>query len=262
MYELAEKLELVGLNQKESRIYAYLLSVPGAYPSDIAEKTKINRSTTYKTLTSLAIKGLVAEIEKGKKIFYRSENPKKLKYLAKNRIMQAELMNDRIEKISPILEGVFNKASGRPGVTYYEGKDAVVNAYMSHVQVEKGYQMLAFVSVVDLKDFLPTKQFKFYIKEKERLGITAKGITSTHSYSYQFSEDMFLGINKKIWPEFHYIKEDLFNFPGEITLFDNNKISIVKFDTLQPIAVIIEDQMIYDVLKAIFNIVWNYGSSK
>lgn len=259
MYELAKKIELLGLTEKESVVYAYLLSVSGAYPSDIADKTKINRSTVYKTLISLSIKGLVAEIKKGKKIFYQSETPKKIKSLVRYKLEEAELIADRADKILPVLEGFFNKSSGRPGVTYYEGRDAVINAYLKHIHVEKGYEMLAFVSVVDLKKFLPQKTLRFYIKEKERLNITAKGITSSDQESDSFNKELFSAVKKSIWPEFRHLNKELFSFPAEITLFDQNKISIVKFDELNPIAVIIEDQIFFDMLKTIFFIVWDYA---
>jgi sugar-specific transcriptional regulator TrmB len=256
MDSLSKKLEKIGLSEKEAVVYAFLLGVPGAYPSVIAEKTHLNRSTVYKVLISLSVKGLVSEIEKGKKLYYQTESPKKLKTFTKYRLEQAELASDYAADLSPVLESIFEGASGRPKVTYYEGKEAVVGAYLRHVQVEGAYNMSAFVNAQDIKRFLPEKSFTFYKKEKERIGIRARGITSLSSANVEFQKDTHSNIKKAIWPELRFVPESLFTFPGEITMFDRNKVSIIKFDATNPIGVIIEDKVVHDMMQAIFELVW------
>ena len=61
-------LEEIGLSEKEAKIYLALLQVDSALISDLAEKTKINRTTVYPVLESLAKKGLVSELQEGKKM--------------------------------------------------------------------------------------------------------------------------------------------------------------------------------------------------
>lgn len=251
-----EKLIKTGLTDKEARIYGYLLGVPGAYPSDIATKTHLNRSTVYKLLVSLSIKGLVTEIEKGKKLFYQVEAPQKLTHFTRYQLERAETASEYAHKLLPELEGLLLTSSGKPRVTFYEGRERVIEAYMSHVQVKKGYKMAAFVSVSDLRNFMPEKKFRHYVKEKERLGITVRGITSSEPYSYDFNDEMFRGIKKVIWPVLKYIPYEMFPFPGEITMFDENKVSIIKLVENNPIGVIIEDKIIHDMMYAIFEIAW------
>ena len=67
--KIIEKIQKIGLSDKEAKVYLYLLTSQGAYPSKVATETRLNRSTVYKILTSLSIKGLATEIEHGKKIF-------------------------------------------------------------------------------------------------------------------------------------------------------------------------------------------------
>jgi sugar-specific transcriptional regulator TrmB len=70
--KLVEKLKRTGLTPSESKVYATVLASHGAYPSTIADTTGINRSSVYKTLTTLEIRGLVSVIEKGKKLYYQA----------------------------------------------------------------------------------------------------------------------------------------------------------------------------------------------
>ncbi len=260
--QIADKIKKLGLSEKEAIVYAYILGVHGAFPSDIASKTHLNRSTVYKVLISLSVKGLVAEVEKNKKIFYQAETPKKLRYFAKHRLEDAELAYSSTEEIIPLLEKFFNKEEGKSNVTFYEGKAKVIEVYLRHIEVEKGYKMTAFANVVGIKKFLPAKIFHFYKKEKERLGITARGITSSNPYSYQFQKDTHTGIKRNIWPELRFVPEELFPFPAEITMFDNNKVSIIKFDEENPIGIVIEDKMVHDMMNMLFEFIWKIAKDK
>lgn len=253
--KIIKKLEKSGLPHKEAVIYAYLLEKGGAFPSQIAEGTKINRSTVYKILDILVIKGLVGEIEKRKKLFYQAENPSRLLRVTQSSARIARDAHEYAQGILPILENLVDANQTKPKVTFYEGKDRVVEAYLSHIDTKKGYAMTAFVSVLDLRKFLPEDKFRHYVREKERLGITVRGITSSEEYSFEFNKDMFTGIDKKIWPDLRFVDKDIFPFPGEVTMFDNKKVSIIKF-TENPVAVVIEDKAIHDMMKAIFEIAW------
>ena len=103
-------------------------------------------------------------------------------------------------------------------MSFYKGKEQVLEAYLRHVQVQKPYKMTAIVNVFNLKEFLPPKVFNFYKKEKERIGITARGITSSNPYSYKFQKDTHIGIKKSIWPELRFLPEEIFPYEVEMTI--------------------------------------------
>jgi len=259
--KIIEKIQKIGLSEKEAKIYLYLLSINGGYPSKVANGTRINRSTTYKILTSLSIKGLATEIERGKKIFYQPEPIKKLERYTEYQIERAKNAKEEVIKIIPELEHIFS-SSENPKVLFYKGKEQVIEAYLEHVKVEKPYKMTAFVNVQYIKQFLPEKVFTFYKKEKERIGITARGITSSNPYSYKFLKDTHSGLKKSIQPELRFIAEDIFSFSAEMTMFAENKVSIVKFDEANPIAIIIEDKMVHDMMNMLFEFIWKSASEK
>lgn len=259
-HKLVEKIEKIGLSDKEARIYLYLLQSNGGYPSAIANGTKLNRSTTYKVLTALSIKGLATEIEHGKKIYYQPEPLSKLERYTDYQIEHAYSAKESASKIMPELEKLLVNAES-PKVSFYKGKDQVVEAYLRHVQVDKPYKMTAFANVREIKRFLPEKVFAFYKKEKERIGITARGITSSNAYSYEFQKDTHGNIRRNIWPNLRFIPEELFSYSAEITMFDNNKVSIVKFEEQDPIAIIIEDKMVHDMMNMLFEFMWKQAKT-
>jgi len=256
MDSIKKKLIKSGLSIKEAAIYSYLISSGGAHPSKIAEETQLNRTTVYSLLAKMSVQGLISEIQKGKKKFFQIEKPQRLVNAAKYKIRLAEESYQNAEIMVPILSEILNKATNKPKVQFYNTYETVVSAYMKHIEVSKNYNMMAFFSPLNLKDFLPKKKFKHYIKEKERLGITVRAIASEGDYVNKFGTDMFRGIQKNIWPNIRVVKEKVFPFPGEITLYDNDKISIVKFDKIHPVAVLIHDQDIFNMVKTIWEMSW------
>ena len=259
---IIDKLKKTGLEEKEATIYGYLVETGGAFPSEIAESTKINRSTVYKTLGILSVRGLVGEVEKKKKLFYFPESPAKFLRSAKTKIGLAEDAYKKATELVPELEGLFQTHEGKPRVTFYEGKDQVVDAYMTQVQEKKKYELLAWASTDHLQSFLPPKTFREYIKLKEKYGITARGIIPDAPTNKKFLNETHAGIKKNIMPIARYVPREIFPFSGEIVIYGSNKVLIVKFDERAPIAVIIEDEMIHNMMRMIFELSWTQAKQK
>lgn len=258
---IQNKLLKSGLSQKEASIYSYLITYGGGYPSTIAANTKLNRTTTYSLLAKMSTQGLVSEIQKGKKKYFQIEKPERLVNAAQYKVKLAEESCRHAELMIPMLTEMLSQAGNKPKVQFYNNYESVVAAYMEHVEVKKGYSMKAFFNPKDLKNFLPSNKFKEYIKQKEKLGITVQAIASESEYVGKFNRDMFAGIKKSIWPDIRTVPGQVFPFPGEVTLYDNKKISIVKFDKVHPVALVIDDQDMYNMIQSIFNLVWNRAES-
>jgi sugar-specific transcriptional regulator TrmB len=254
--DITKKLQKSGLTEKEAIVYNYLVAHGGASPSMIAENTKLNRTTIYTILNRLCIQGLVSEIKKGNKKFFQAEKAERLINAAQYKVKLAEDARRQAENTVPMLKELLAKVKHKPKVQFYNTHDSVIAAYMEHVDIGHKYKMKAFFSPANLKNFLPIKKFRYYIKEKERLGITVKAIASESDYAAKFNIDMFTGIKREIWPEIRTVKGSVFPFPGEITLYDKQKVSIIKFDPTHPVAVIIDDKDMYTMINSIFELVW------
>lgn len=186
------------------------------------------------------------------KKFFQVEKPERIINAAKYKIQLAKESTEYAEDLVPILKNLIAKNNTQTQVQFYDNPATVIDAYMDHIHVEEGYEMLSFFNPMDLKKFLPIKKFKYYIKEKERLNITVRAIASEQSFVHHFQQSMFTGIEKHIWPQIKIIPNQVFPFPGEITLYGDYKISIVKFDTEKPVAVVIQDKDVYIMIKSIF----------
>jgi len=255
--KIISQLRQTGLNDKEATIYAALLELGGAYPSKIAEYTKLNRSTVYKILEDLAIKSLVNELQKGKKLYYQIEKPDHLVRHAKNKIRVSENRLEHAKKLIPELEGLFSLATHKPKVSFYEGLDGVLQVYSDHVDITEAYEMLGFSNTAAFVELVPVKFKNSYMKTKEKYGVTTRGIVPDTKIDKKYTDIVFKsGLSKKYAPKLRYVPASIYPYEGEVTLYRGNRVSIINFKKNHHIGVIIEDQNIHDMMKMMFELAW------
>lgn len=254
--KLISELKKAGLKQKEAQIYAALLELGGAYPSKIAEYTKLNRSTVYKILEELSIKDIISELQKGKKLYYQIEKPERLVQFGKDQIRLAENRLENAKKVLPEIEGLFTLIPHKPKMRFYDGLDGVLKVYADHVDVEETYEMLAYSNAAGYLKFIPKKHREDYTKKKEKLKITTRGIVPDTEVDLNYNKMVYTKIDKKIWPKLRFIPSSMFPYNGEVTIYGKDKVSLINFRKKSYIGVIIEDQDIHDMMKMIFELAW------
>lgn len=254
--KIISQLKKFGLNNKAAVVYAALFSIGGAYPSKLATITKLNRSTVYKVLLDLSIKGLVTEIEKGKKLYYQIERPRKLITFAKYNLSRAEDTIEYAKKIVPELEGLFSLTPNKPIVRFFEGIEGIISIYEDHISEKTKYEMLAFSNTAEVTKFLPKKFLINYIKAKEKIGIITRGITPNTNIDKNYTRSVYKNVNKKIWPIIHQIKTEIFPYKIELTIYGDRKVSLLKLEEQQPIGIIIEDKTFHNTMEMIFELAW------
>jgi len=255
---LISTLEKAGLSEKAVLVYAMLLECGGAFPSHIARETKIKRSTVYSVLIELSIKGLVGEVQKRGKLFYTAQHPKRLVSYGARRIATAEEDYEKIKSALPELEGLFSGSTNKPKVSYFEGVDGVMAIYDDHIAAKKKYEMVGFVNVVELMRFLPQKQYRQYVRAKERIGITTRGIVPDTKENRAYKKTIYgiAATKQKTLPQVRFISQETFPAKGDITVYDRNKVSIVTFADKHITGIIIEDETIHAMFQMMFELAW------
>jgi len=255
-YKLVEKLEKSGFSNKEALVYVALLLSGGAYPSKIAEITKLNRSTVYKILEVLSVRGLVIELEKRNKLFYQAEKPKNIERFARSRVTMARRELEGAQTILPVLEGLYSNTENKPVVRFFEGEEGILRIYQDHVAVDKKYEQLAFSNTADLMKFIPEDFRVDYIKKKAKLGITTRAILPDQEVDIKYNETIYGNFPKKIWPVLKHVPRKKFPYKSDLTIYGENKVSIINFNEPQFAGTIIEDKVVHDMMTMIFELSW------
>ncbi|NQT49588.1 hypothetical protein HQ571_02745 [Candidatus Kuenenbacteria bacterium] len=254
--KLTSELKQTGLSDKEAQVYAALVELGGAYPSRLAEYTKLNRSTVYKILEDLSVNGLISSLQKGKKLYYQVEKPDRLVQYSKKKLQKATRGVEKAEDLIPELLGLFALSPSKPKVRFAEGVDGVILIYEDHVDPKNPYkEMLGYSNANELLKFLSEKFMRDYVKKKEKMGIITKGILPVSSKSY--NKKAYRQVSKKTYPDLRFISDDKFPFKSEITVYGNNRVSVINFEKKGLVGVIIEDKTIHDMMRMIFNLAWD-----
>ncbi len=261
---IQSKLNKLGLTDKEASIYSALLHLGGAYPSKIAEVTKINRSTVYKILLDLSVKGLVNEIEKKNKIFYHVEHPQRITRYLKDRVKISQDQLEKAESTIPTLESIYAFSAHKQKVTYFEGFDGILQVFEDHINVDKPYEMLAWSNTEYLENFMQHELSVTYRKAKEKKRIHTRGIVpaSDHGSAFILEKYKQIGVSEKYWPELRFVSKDQFLVHGEITVYGEDKISIVNLNPDSMTGTIIQDKAIHDMMRMIFELSWKGAAQK
>ncbi len=118
----------IGLSEKEAQVYLALLEVDSDSVSDIAKKTKINRTTVYPVLESLEEKKLVKEVSVKGKTEYMAESPERLETYVEKRKAEFNELENKTHKMIPQFKGIMRGEGERPIVEFQEGRESMIRA--------------------------------------------------------------------------------------------------------------------------------------
>ena len=114
-----ELLTRTGLSKKEAAIYTALLEHGTMSISDISKETHINRPALYHLLPKMQKDGLVSNVQKQKRIFYRAESPNRLLELYKTEHA------DITTRLEILIKGQEHHSHDKPLIKYFEGRHGV-----------------------------------------------------------------------------------------------------------------------------------------
>jgi len=235
---LEKKLEEIGLNKKEAKIYLATLELGETTIARIAQKSGLKRTSIYNILDDLKRKGLISSSKGGRKNYYFAQDPKKLEARIKQR-------TKTIEEIMPELLSITNLIDKKPKVRYYEGRE----------EMKEIYEDTLNYSDQEIKIWIPENTISsydnywkdYYIPKRLEKKIIVKAIAPLTAVTKKFKSE-----DKK---QLRITKISKTNFiEAELMLYGTNKISIVSFDEMM--GLLIESKKLFNTLKGLFEVHW------
>lgn len=246
--QLQKTLEKAGLNDKEAIIYNVLLSDGANSVRSIADKTEINRGTTYDILKSLLNKGLVTYYHEATKQKFIAEDPQKLQTLIETEKSRLTEIGSELSEIIPRIRSQFGKL-GVPITRFYEGEigiNSILNNVLETMDNEKKKEYLVFSSLNVRKHLY--KAFPDFTKKRVAKNIKVKVISIGKGYEEEIMASM---LAERKW----MTKKD--GSPTFIIIYGGKTafISVTPKGKLH--GTIVEDENIYSTEVTIFNHLWN-----
>ena len=230
---MLQKLQKIGLSEKESTIYLVLARLGEATANQLAKETSTNRTVTYNILQQLVEKGLITYIHRDKRRIFRTSRPESLIVSIKEKeIIACELIND-IKKI-PQIPLIFKS------VEVYEGLEGMK---VIHNEIRKAKELLVLNATGLIFDYL-----------KYSAGHIVKEIES-------FSNCKVIGVllmKKTLLPKYKGLKIKYLPKSAEnyaTTFIFEGKV-IIQVLREKPFLIRIENKDIWEGYKKDFELLW------
>lgn len=239
------KLNVFGLSDKESRVYTALLELGTSIVTDIAQKSGINRSTTYVVLEELARKSLVSISDEKAKRQYTAEPPERLIQLLEEQAKNAAKAVNAARQILPELKSLYTGVGMKPRVSFYEGTEGLVSVYedtLTSTETIRAYASIENMHAA-LGDYFPA-----YYERRAGKGVP---IRSIHPDTPEARERV--RHDKDEARDSALISHEEYDLSPEINIYDNK---LVFMSLREKFGLIIESEELASAMKKIFELSW------
>lgn len=246
--DIKSSLSQLGLRERQIDTYLALLQMGEAMVQDLANKTKIKRTTVYSILDGLVSKGLAVFVDKGFHRFYYAENPKKVLIYFKDQKENIQNQEKKFSEILPELSGLYNLSGTKPKIRYYEGVEGLKQIYEETLLLWPKEEILAYGQAELIHKILGDEWVKNYLARRRKAKIFQRAIIEDSTLGREHQKN-----DKNENRQTVLVPQDKFPFVNEINIF-GNKLSIVSFK--EQIGVIIESADVAKTQRAIFELAW------
>ncbi len=231
-------LKSLGFTDNEAKIYLLSLETGPSAVQDLAKKAKVSRVTTYAVIETLSERGLMSNVQKGKKTLYAAESPERLVSFVRTRVMQMETTLREVESLIGDLKLL--QHGEKPIVKMFEGTEGLkaIHDDILHTNPNVILEMSnidALLALFSREEFIP------YQKELERRKIKTENILL---YSKP--------LTSRAGAKDRQLPAGEFSFFGDITIY-KNKIALTTLRG-KNISVLIENEIIAQTMRELFRL--------
>lgn len=245
--ELFPILQNIGFNEKESKVYIALSELGNATVTQIALRSKLKRSITYVILEDLIKKGFASIVPGTKVNLYAAENPQNIFSNFKDRI-------NSFKDALPIFLAIYNKSLYKPKISYYEGKEGVLEIYNKLYKEKPVYYI---TSLKNIAKYLPD-EVESWLNSKKDTQTNNKHLYANTDYERNYVEKKIkLKKLKRSDNKYRFLPPGLI-FDINISLFGDNKVELTCFEN-HLFSIVIESKAVYNSMKTIFDLLWQQG---
>lgn len=246
-------LKSLNLNNSEIEIYSILLEHGELPVKQIMSHTELTRTNIYNVLTSLCEKKLIEEVKNKKRTFFRPAHPNQLQELLEDKEKFLSQAKINLESNLPAIISDYNLAIGKPGVRFYEGREAVREIAEDSLKAKE--KILSYVDVEAVQKYAK-KENEAYIKKREKLNKKKQIIVPKSEFNKKYFDNLGDQVT-----DVRFIDHDLGKFNTVMMIYDN-KTSYLTLTKKAIIGIIIDDQMIAKMHKGLFEFNWVNSKSK
>ena len=246
---LSEILAGLGVTASEAHVFLYLLQNEHAQRiSTIAQRTKQNRTTLYGLLKSLSERGLVSSVEDRGILTYRAIQPHLLVDYIERAKEKLSADIKRIREMVPAIEEI-RKSGGQssPSIQFFHGVEGLKQAYEDTIKNNPSKFIYGFTGAEAIFNeySIDFEWVEHYIGRRAKAGVQWFDVATDGPASQKMKvrDHKDLRTTKALPPGY--------KFDIEMATYEN-KVLIASFAKEHPLAVLIEDEKIAELMKELF----------
>lgn len=243
------KLELIGLDGRDFRVYTSLIRLGPSSIRAIAQISGINRGSTYESLKKLLNLGMVSyqqHTEKTKR--YVAESPQKLKHLITEKELELTQLQTRIEPYLKELENIEAETPSLPSRIYEEdeGVAAILRDVLATTEKLRKKEYRA-ISSAQMRNYM-YKHFPNFTKQRLAKEIFVKVLATGEGGE-------IADLSERKWLE---LPNDLLKQPMSYLIIYGTKLAVISITQLNiPHGIVIDDPAIARTHAFLFDKLWS-----
>ena len=233
-----DALRELGLTEKEVAVYLECLKTGATSAQRLSKATQLRRTTTYDTLESLRMKGLIVTFERDKKTFFEAVDPRRLPDMLKER-------ERRVKEAVPELLKLRGTATEKPSLQMFDGLKGI---YALMDQIYEENELLQYGSARIGKAMLPSIPESFARRRAER-GIKLRAVFERSAEAMFRTKDPAIAKVTKL-----RFLDAMATMPT-VTFIAGDKVATLSLGG-ELLGVLIEDKEIAQTQRMIFELLW------
>jgi sugar-specific transcriptional regulator TrmB len=227
----------IGLSSKRARIYLALLEHGPLIVQDIADKTKIKRTTLYPIIEKMIEDDMLGIEVRQKRKRYFAKDPESL-------VMRLREQRNFLEALMPQLQDLYSKQTGGTRIQVYDNVAGLKKTMEEILSLKKSEEILVINADINEALRIGFDFWKDLLAKKKKLQIPSRTIVPSDEVSDFILSDHNIQLRTN---------DKLKNFKMMVHLFSNKSLIIIP---RQPLAILIENKIIKDGLTDWFEIIW------
>lgn len=245
-----DSLEELGLTSHEIELYLLSLRLGPTPAAKLAEELEITRPNIYKVISGLEKHGLAKFSEKkGINKNFMVESPTKIVERLREKNQTIQSYDAKMMETMPDLLALYQQGELPTSIRIFEGADQFQKLFFQTLD-EAREEMQFFGSAKDFRELVPWTEHKAWVERRQRKGLRIKALFLPSQEIKQIEQD------HDPLRETRYLK----GVAPFQTLFQIYANKMVIWQPKGALAVLIEDQYIIAMMKAMFFKLWEVSA--
>jgi sugar-specific transcriptional regulator TrmB len=245
---MEEALMQLGLNQKEAKLYLYLLQNGSQTALQAAKGLDEKRTNTYMLLDSLTEKGIVSANNDGGARHFAAGDPNSLKSLLEAEQQRQARASAALRVALPQLRSLYTLANNKPGVIHLAG----IEGYLA--MLDDSHRSTTDILVM-ASDEAPTDPETFELLKGRLYARKDAGIATRALFHHNGKEEQMLHDFRDRGTDLRFMGTRPFN--GEVAIYEDNVVFTVYKPSL--VTTIVTNSRIADTMRYMFDELWDKG---